>query len=170
MWRLPVFSGSTSFNHTIMLKVSIVQTISLYHATTALRVAHGPCLLGASRCRTFVTSHARSTTLAGKRVQGEAAKDASTLQRESDSHLRFELWSDDRSAEQAVPQALTKQDGVSTVPTMVRGDWVLFHPVYTAEELKSVEVSSKYLYICIRIIYMLDYRFCIEKPRHLVTS
>ncbi|KAK7052567.1 alternative oxidase [Favolaschia claudopus] len=35
---------------------------------------------------------------------------------------------------------LTKPDGVSTVPTMVRGDWVLFHPVYTPEEVKAVEV------------------------------
>jgi hypothetical protein len=38
-------------------------------------------------------------------------------------------------------QALTKPDGVSTIPTMVRGDWVLFHPVYTSEEIKAVEVS-----------------------------
>jgi hypothetical protein len=37
-------------------------------------------------------------------------------------------------------QLLTKADGVSTVPTMIRGDWVLFHPVYTPEELKAVEV------------------------------
>jgi len=36
-------------------------------------------------------------------------------------------------------QLLTKADGVSTVPTMIRGDWVLFHPVYTPEELKAVE-------------------------------
>ncbi|KAJ7485040.1 AOX, alternative oxidase mitochondrial precursor [Mycena galericulata] len=35
---------------------------------------------------------------------------------------------------------LTKADAVSTVPTMVRGDWVLFHPVYTPEEMKAVEV------------------------------
>lgn len=37
---------------------------------------------------------------------------------------------------------LTKPDAVSTVPTMVRGDWVLFHPVYTQEELKAVEVRN----------------------------
>lgn len=33
---------------------------------------------------------------------------------------------------------LTKHDAVSTVP--FRGDWVLFHPVYTPEELKAVQV------------------------------
>lgn len=36
---------------------------------------------------------------------------------------------------------LTKPDAVSTVPSTVRGDWVLFHPVYTQEELKAVEVN-----------------------------
>ena len=35
---------------------------------------------------------------------------------------------------------LTKPDAVSTVPSTIRGDWVLFHPVYTQEELKAVEV------------------------------
>lgn len=40
---------------------------------------------------------------------------------------------------------LTKPDAVSTVPTTVRGDWVLFHPVYTPEELKAVEVRAVHL-------------------------
>ncbi|CAK5267167.1 unnamed protein product [Mycena citricolor] len=35
---------------------------------------------------------------------------------------------------------LTTPDAVSTVPTMVRGDWVLFHPVYSPEEVKAVQV------------------------------
>jgi len=38
------------------------------------------------------------------------------------------------------PALVTQPDAVSTVPTMVRGDWVLFHPVYTEEELRGVEV------------------------------
>lgn len=37
---------------------------------------------------------------------------------------------------------LTRPDAVSTVPTMVRGDWVLFHPVYSPEELKAVQVCQ----------------------------
>lgn len=37
---------------------------------------------------------------------------------------------------------LTKPDAVSTVPSMVHGDWVLFHPAYTPEELKAVEVRN----------------------------
>ncbi|KAJ6632402.1 alternative oxidase-domain-containing protein [Mycena sp. CBHHK59/15] len=38
---------------------------------------------------------------------------------------------------------LTKSDAVSTVPTMVRGDWVLFHPVYTQDEMKAIEVLHR---------------------------
>ena len=29
----------------------------------------------------------------------------------------------------------------TSVPSEVKGDWVLFHPVYSQEELRSVEVS-----------------------------
>ncbi|KZP33528.1 alternative oxidase [Athelia psychrophila] len=47
-----------------------------------------------------------------------------------------------KTPEALLPQALTKQDAVGTVP-MVRGDWVLFHPVYTQEELKAVEVKHR---------------------------
>ncbi|KAF7368726.1 Alternative oxidase [Mycena venus] len=38
---------------------------------------------------------------------------------------------------------LTKPSSVSTVPTMVRGDWVLFHPVYTPDEMRAVQVLHK---------------------------
>ncbi|KAN0087446.1 Alternative oxidase domain containing protein [Tylopilus felleus] len=38
---------------------------------------------------------------------------------------------------------LTEPDAVSTVPQDVRGDWVLFHPVYSQEEMKSVEILHK---------------------------
>lgn len=40
------------------------------------------------------------------------------------------------------PSQLTKskQSVTSTVPIMVHGDWVLFHPVYSPEELKAVQV------------------------------
>lgn len=40
----------------------------------------------------------------------------------------------------ASKQGLSTPDAVSTLPTIVRGDWVLFHPVYSPEELKAVEV------------------------------
>lgn len=41
-------------------------------------------------------------------------------------------------------QGLTTPDAVSTLPpTIVRGDWVLFHPVYSQEEIKAVEVLQR---------------------------
>ncbi|KAH7885353.1 alternative oxidase [Phlebopus sp. FC_14] len=43
----------------------------------------------------------------------------------------------------ASKQGLTVPDAVSTVAPVVRGDWVLFHPVYSQEELKSVEVLRR---------------------------
>jgi hypothetical protein len=46
------------------------------------------------------------------------------------------------SAQAAAAAIITQPDGISTIP-MVRGDWVLFHPVYTPEELKAVEVRPK---------------------------
>ncbi|KAF7797429.1 hypothetical protein EIP86_008624 [Pleurotus ostreatoroseus] len=44
--------------------------------------------------------------------------------------------------EDITPQdtTLTREDAVSTVPEF-KGDWVLFHPVYSPEELKAVQVK-----------------------------
>lgn len=39
-------------------------------------------------------------------------------------------------------KALSKSGPTGAVP-IVRGDWVLFHPVYTLEELKAVEVIHR---------------------------
>lgn len=43
-------------------------------------------------------------------------------------------------------EALTTPGPASTVPTMVRGDWVLFHPVYSPEELKAVDVRKSFMF------------------------
>ncbi|KAG6376958.1 alternative oxidase [Boletus reticuloceps] len=45
----------------------------------------------------------------------------------------------------ALSSVLTQADAVSTVPVPqdLRGDWVLFHPVYSEEEMKSVEILHK---------------------------
>ena len=45
----------------------------------------------------------------------------------------------------AASSPLTKQDAVSTVPQQPHtftGDWLLFHPVYKPDELKSIQVSN----------------------------
>ncbi|KAH0831929.1 alternative oxidase [Lanmaoa asiatica] len=43
----------------------------------------------------------------------------------------------------ALQSALTQVDAVSTVPQEIRGDWVLFHPVYSQEEMRSVEILHR---------------------------
>lgn len=52
---------------------------------------------------------------------------------------------------------LTKNDAVSTVPTMVRGDWVLFHPVYSPEELRAVQVTLLRNYMIVSDISCLGF-------------
>ncbi|KAF8895413.1 alternative oxidase [Infundibulicybe gibba] len=47
------------------------------------------------------------------------------------------------SSHASSPDQLTVPNAASTVPAKVHGDWVLFHPVYTPEELKSVEVLHR---------------------------
>ena len=58
---------------------------------------------------------------------------------------------DDSKKVEKKPQALTTNDAVSTLPTgpHVTGDWVLFHPVYSPEELRAIEVSPFFYLHCI---------------------
>ncbi|KAJ7779350.1 alternative oxidase [Mycena maculata] len=51
--------------------------------------------------------------------------------------------SESLSREHPSASQLTQPGAESTVPTMVRGDWVLFHPMYTPEEMKAVEVLHR---------------------------
>jgi hypothetical protein len=124
-----------------MLKASVVRTIPLYRAASALRVSPAPCFLGAiSR-----TSHACLNTLTSNQAREQTLKEG-TLRRESQL-FGLPYVNVDHPGEPAGANsspALTKPDEVSTVPTMVRGDWVLFHPVYTPEELKDVEVRLSF--------------------------
>ncbi|THV05241.1 alternative oxidase [Dendrothele bispora CBS 962.96] len=67
--------------------------------------------------------------------------------------LRTLVTVTDRKSSPVVPKGpstLTQPDAASTVNTqssgtraIVHGDWVLFHPVYTPEELRSVEVLHR---------------------------
>lgn len=41
----------------------------------------------------------------------------------------------------------------STVHSDVKGDWVLFHPVYSQEELRSVEVSLAFTFYLSQMIW-----------------
>lgn len=56
------------------------------------------------------------------------------------NNTSFFLSLGDKAAETSQSQdALTKADIVSVTP-QIHGDWVLFHPVYTDEELRAVQV------------------------------
>lgn len=120
-----------------MFKTTAVRCIPL------TRVHARSLVVGASPCRTFTTSHPRPTALTSKPLHDDALKAKGSIRGGKSNTLMRSLLSEKRLGESTkTPQAqLTKADGVSTVPTMVRGDWVLFHPVYTEEELRAVEVS-----------------------------
>lgn len=64
-------------------------------------------------------------------------------------------------------EPLTHLDAVSTVPEM-KGDWVLFHPVYTNEEIKAVQVGLHAYLLCIQLTS--GRRSFIERRRLLVTN
>ena len=57
---------------------------------------------------------------------------------------------------------LTTPGAVSTLPPVsrVEGDWVLFHPVYTPDEVKAVEVCSSNFLILRQ--YLIGSRFYTE--------
>jgi hypothetical protein len=79
--------------------------------------------------RTFLTSAPRYVVLTNNEAKAHTSK--------------HEILSNADTPPSTSSEILTKADGVSTVPTMFKGDWVLFHPVYTPQELKSVEVLHR---------------------------
>ncbi|GBE84957.1 Alternative oxidase, mitochondrial [Sparassis crispa] len=108
-----------------MLRTTVLQPSS------HLLVRRGLLVQTVSRAprRTFVSGLARMspTALDSKSADAKAAAGVEGAHRKD------------------VPQtgALIKHDAVSTVPQEVRGDWVLFHPVYTPEELRSVQIMHR---------------------------
>ncbi|TRM63956.1 alternative oxidase-domain-containing protein [Schizophyllum amplum] len=97
-------------------------------STTALRVVPMACTMGS---RTFATTAAfRAAANIQQRTTAQHAAAASSS-------------GQTRSESSAAGSPLTKQDAVSTVPQQpptFTGDWLLFHPVYKADEVKAVEV------------------------------
>ena len=106
------------------------------------RVSARSRVMGACSCRMFATTYPTSSALTSKPlydndgVKTKGSGKSNLLVHTLPSHIPLA-----ESVKSPQPQ-LTKVIGVSTVPPMVHGDWVLFHPVYTQEELKAVEVSK----------------------------
>jgi hypothetical protein len=120
-----------------MIKTSVIRNAGI-HGHSTLRLINASSFLATSPYR-------RAFTLGSPRSLN-ASKEA----RESRKGVVFYFhWHslpcgsrrlEELPSSNSSTQLLTKPNSVSTVPTMIRGDWVLFHPVYTPEELKSVEV------------------------------
>ncbi|TFK52367.1 alternative oxidase [Heliocybe sulcata] len=90
----------------------------------ASRIAAGTILTCSAR-RTFVSSSRRLNSLTKKKANEESGSGTEGFHRR------------DLATETPVdPKDASKPVGGS----VVKGDWVLFHPVYTAEELKAVEI------------------------------
>lgn len=123
-----------------MLRTATVHCIP-YHAGVCTRalppVAH----------RTFVSGFPRLNALTGKKATEPASKGVEGLHKREFYLLR---WTSALKAEVHIgdktPTPPANQEGSAGVgvPSVVKGDWVLFHPVYTADELRSVDVSVFY--------------------------
>ncbi|KAJ7347869.1 AOX, alternative oxidase mitochondrial precursor [Mycena albidolilacea] len=104
-----------------MLRTSLIHLV-LAQRNAALRIV-GASIVGASRPRRALMSTTSTSTPPPKSAAPSASPGVDQLI--------------------ASTSQLKKPDAVSTVPTMVRGDWVLFHPVYTPEEMRAVQVLHK---------------------------
>ncbi|TDL23185.1 AOX, alternative oxidase mitochondrial precursor [Rickenella mellea] len=96
--------------------------------TTIVRAAISPVsrrtfLNTTGRTRAFATNASRWNNLKSRGTNEEAAKGAEGLHRADTSSVSVK-WTMEPTTE-------------------VKGDWVLFHPVYSAEELKAVEVLHR---------------------------
>ncbi|EIN12586.1 alternative oxidase [Punctularia strigosozonata HHB-11173 SS5] len=125
-----------------MIRTPIVQSVALCRGRLAAR----PLLVLLSR---RVINVARPNSTSALQSKGPV---------EPSQHGAEGLHRQDASPPQDL--ALTKPDAVSTVPSKIKGDWVLFHPVYTPEELKAVEVinlraktlSDKFAALLVRVM------------------
>ncbi|KAF5315070.1 hypothetical protein D9619_007299 [Psilocybe cf. subviscida] len=118
-----------------MLRSSIFRT-----TTSALRIT----------CSAATHSSARNVLILGHRAVVVSARHVSTTSAANDaltakqSHQQATtVHRQDQVKASPSPSPLTTPDAVSTIPEMVRGDWVLFHPVYSPAEIKAVEVLHR---------------------------
>lgn len=119
--------------HPLIFRSALVRCT--YSSTPDFGVA--PRLAG--RFHTGTTDH---NSLAKKRPneQVDVGTEGFHTSKSSRYHARkigSDYTTEDKKASQS---ALAQVDAVSTVPQEIRGDWVLFHPVYSQEEMESVEV------------------------------
>jgi len=123
---------STSDNASAAIGYAMLRTITL--PTFRISSAHTvvTCRLAAqcAAARTLTTTSPRlAPVLESKPLDAKAVKGVEGLHRKDVVTHEKEM--------------LTTPDAVSTIPSTFKGDWVLFHPVYTSEELRAVKVMHK---------------------------
>lgn len=130
----------------ILLKTTLVRASPHVCCTGILRAgsSRAPNLGTTFAKRALIhTGQSPNNSLTRKRINEESTTGTEGFHRsETDPSTNTSLYSCNSFSED-IPtsnQGLTTPDAVSTLPTIVRGDWVLFHPVYSPEELKAVEV------------------------------
>ncbi|KZT73769.1 alternative oxidase [Daedalea quercina L-15889] len=120
-----------------MLRVATVHCIP-YHAAVCTRT-----VLPSVARRTFASSVQRLNILTGTKAT-EPGKTGVEGPHKRDK----------------APPPPTKEEDSTGVPSTIKGDWVLFHPVYTPEELRSVDIlhreantwSDKIAYNFVRVL------------------
>ncbi|KDR82729.1 hypothetical protein GALMADRAFT_238234 [Galerina marginata CBS 339.88] len=99
-------------------------------------------MTGSPSCGAFLLSgtlpHSARHLSTSSALRNESLSSKKTHQEATEGHRQEMPGS---SSSESSP--LTKPSAISTVPDMVRGDWVLFHPVYSPEELKAVQVLHR---------------------------
>ncbi|TFK40604.1 alternative oxidase-domain-containing protein [Crucibulum laeve] len=113
-----------------MIRTSAIRATPFLYQPSTLRLSGTSFLNNASCRRTFISSAAR-------------CKDEALLNKDSHKKATEAHKQDMPGSSSAATSELTKPDAVSTVPREMHGDWVLFHPVYTPDELKQVEVLHR---------------------------
>ena len=107
-----------------------------------------PCLATAAR-RSLSSSGPRRNVLKGQKTNEKSAmgpgaetlhiSELSTFSYDCISVPNTHVLSEDMPPQTAAPVSAVPQ------PADIHGDWVLFHPVYTPEELRSVEVGEAFV-------------------------
>ncbi|EPT05245.1 hypothetical protein FOMPIDRAFT_1139333 [Fomitopsis schrenkii] len=104
-----------------MLRTATVHCIP-YHAGVCTRALPSASVAR----RTFTSGIPVLNALTGKKASEPASKGVEGLHRRD-----------------TTPAPPAKQEDSAGVPSVVKGDWVLFHPVYTPDELRSVDILHR---------------------------
>lgn len=111
-----------------MLSTTLVRSTPLSHGLVGATRLGSATLLARSSCRAFSSGHLLRNELNDKRAEKVATP----------PHRKSAM-----SKPKEYQEAETALSAVPSEVNTVNGDWVLFHPVYTPEELRAVQVLHR---------------------------